>query len=442
MKKFSVSVMNTILSETSSDGTQSQTTSSRSKLMELKARDIWEYLKSQDILFWLVNIYLFLEYVRPQTIYPVLDIPPYTQIVILFTLFLLISGNREPFVRNGVNWLLLLFFTVIFFSSIAAISPSIAFAKLPDFIAWLLIYFLIITIVNTEKRFLVFLLAFLLYNFKMAFFAFRGWAGSGFGYGLDGTGGGPGWFANSGEFGIEMCVFFPLSFYFYFSLKDQWPRWKQYFFLGLPVLALAGMVSSSSRGAVLGGLVTLIWMLLKSKRRVVAAVTIGMTVFLLYALMPTEQRARFEQAGEDSTSRNRTLRWEKGLKMAEMYPVLGVGYANWSLADKQIFDGTGDFCHNVFIECMSELGYSGLTVFVLLIFYTLVNNYRTRKILRVRQVENGFIYYIAHGLDGALIGYLASGFFVTVLYYPYFWINLAMTVALNNIASKVSLPES
>ena len=29
---------------------------------------------------------------------------------------------------------------------------------------------------------------------------------------------------------------------------------------------------------------------------------------------------------------------------------------------------------------------------------------------------------------------MVSGFFVTVLYYPYFWINLAMTVALNTVA--------
>ena len=49
---------------------------------------------------------------------------------------------------------------------------------------------------------------------------------------------------------------------------------------------------------------------------------------------------------------------------------------------------------------------------------------------------NKFILYMAHGLDGALVGYLVSGFFVTVLYYPYFWINLAMTVALNQAAKN------
>lgn len=428
--------------EITRDGAPSQVVAGKSDLRELKARDIWGYLKRQDLLFWLVNVYLFFEYVRPQTIYPVLDFLPYNQTVILFTLFLLITGNVEPFVRNGANRLLLLFFAVILFSSFFALSPARAFAKLPDFIAWMLIYFLITNIVNTERRFLVFMLAFLLYNFKMALFAFRGWAAIGFGFGKDGTGGGPGWFANSGEFGVEMCVFFPLALFFFLSLKGNWPRWKQAFFLSLPALALSGMVSSSSRAAILGGAVTLAWMLLKSKRRVLAAVTIGMTAFLLYALLPAEQLTRFDRAGEDKTSINRTVRWEKGLKMAEMYPALGVGYGNWSVADKEIFGGTGDFCHNIFIESVSELGYCGLAVFVLLIIYTLVNNHRTRKILRVRNMENGFLFSMAHGLDGALVGYLVSGFFVTVLYYPYFWINLAMVVALNNIAGKVPVSES
>ena len=37
---------------------------------------------------------------------------------------------------------------------------------------------------------------------------------------------------------------------------------------------------------------------------------------------------------------------------------------------------------------------------------------------------------MSHGLDSALVAYLVAGFFVTVLYYPFFWINLAFTVSL------------
>lgn len=53
--------------------------------------------------------------------------------------------------------------------------------------------------------------------------------------------------------------------------------------------------------------------------------------------------------------------------------------------------------------------------------------------------ERGVMFYhLGHGFDGALIGYLVSGFFITVLHYPYFWINLSMVVALRVIAGKAA----
>jgi hypothetical protein len=76
----------------------------------------------------------------------------------------------------------------------------------------------------------------------------------------------------------------------------------------------------------------------------------------------------------------------------------------------------------------------GLFAFVALIVATFVTNSRTRKKARLVPGASGrFLGHMAFGFDGALIGYLITGFFVTVLYYPFFWINLAMTVALQNV---------
>jgi hypothetical protein len=91
--------------------------------------------------------------------------------------------------------------------------------------------------------------------------------------------------------------------------------------------------------------------------------------------------------------------------------------------------------HNIFVQAGAELGYTGLFAFLLLIGYTFVTNYRTRR-LAGRSPGNRFLFCMAYGLDGALVGYLVSGFFVTVLYYPYFWINFAMTVALHRAAME------
>lgn len=404
-------------------------------LYKIELKRIWEYLKKEDASFWLINIYLFFEYVRPQTIYPVIDVLPYAQIVLIFTFIALFTKEKSFAVKNIENRLILGYFFVIILSSIFALSPKVSFEKVPDFLAWVLIYFLIVNIVNTERRFLVFILAFLLYNFKMSQFAFRGWASIGFGYGKEGTGGGPGWFQNSGEFGIEMCIFFPLAVYFIIALKEYWPKWKTFLFLLFPFTALTGIISCSSRAVLIGGAAVLVWILLKSKHKVKGLICFVIIVFLFFQFIPEEQMARFDRTGTDRTSTARIERWKKGLEMTRMYPYLGVGFENWAIADKRFFGDGGAKCHNIFIECVSQLGYLGLSLFILMIFFVLINNFRTRSITNKMSKDNKFIYYMAHGLDAALIGYLLSGFFVTVLYYPYFWINMAMTSALNNIAN-------
>jgi putative inorganic carbon (hco3(-)) transporter len=411
-------------------------------LYAVKVKGIWEYLKTQDTLFWLINIYLFLEYVRPQTLYPVLDIMPYAKMTLIATLLLLIFRNQIGYVKNIQNVFILLFFFVILLSSVFAISFDDAIEKIPEFISWMIVYFLIINIVNTQKRFFIFMLAFLLYSFKMAQFSFKKWAGMGFAFARDGAGGGPGWFHNSGEFGIQMCIFLSLSAYFFLVFKQFWPRWKKLLFCSFPLMALTGTISSSSRGALVGAVAVILWIMLKSHYKIKGLFVGAFAVVLIFILMPEEQMARFETAGEDDTSIARIERWEKGKIMLSQYPLLGVGFNNWSIADRTLFGGEGGLSHNIFIECMAELGYAGLTVFSLMILYTFVNNHRTRRIASLPGSENRFIYYMAHGLDAALVGYLVSGFFVTVLYYPYFWINLAMTVALHNIARNALIDKS
>jgi hypothetical protein len=66
-----------------------------------------------------------------------------------------------------------------------------------------------------------------------------------------------------------------------------------------------------------------------------------------------------------------------------------------------------------------------------------VLNARSRSRAKRAGPQGRLTYHLAIGFDGALIGYMVSGFFVTVLYYPYFWINLAMTVALNTVAKRL-----
>jgi O-antigen ligase len=230
-----------------------------------------------------------------------------------------------------------------------------------------------------------------------------------------------------------MCIFLPLAVGFNLALQKYWPLWARWVAWGLTGTAITGIIASSSRGALLGLAGVSLWMLLKSRHKVRGLVATLAFAGLVYGITPPEQKARFENLGQDKSAISRTSNWKDGIEIMNQFPLLGIGYANWRKYHG-INYGTELLPHNIFIEAGSELGYSGLAAFLALIWCTFVVNARTRRLARQFGDENGFIIRMAHGLDGALVGFLVSGFFVTVLYYPFFWINLAMTVALHNAA--------
>ena len=407
------------------------------RLYEMKIGDIWRYLKNESLLFWLINIYLFLEYIRPQTLYKQIAIMPYTRIVLLFTLVLAWFDGTLGCVRNPLNKLVVIYFFVILVSALQAMAPEVAFSGLFVFVSWMVIYFLIVNIITTENRFLIFMFAFMLYSFKMSQFSFRNWLFSGFRFFRIGSGGGPGWFHNSGEFGIQMVIFFSVGVCFFWSLKEYWPHWKKALLSLFPLTAMTGTISSSSRGALLGvASVCLFWML-KTRYKFKGIIFLAIVCVFVFLFLPDQQMHRFGAMGVDETSLSRFDLWGRGLKLINQYPLLGVGYDNWLVAQARLF-GIPDsqVCHNIFIQCTSELGFIGLLVFLLMIVYTFVSNYRVRRMVQQSGRENRFLFFMSHGLDGALVGYLVSGFFVTVLYYPYFWINLAMTVSLGEATRR------
>ncbi len=408
------------------------------RLYSLSPKAIWDFLKRQRPSFWFVCIYLFFEYVRPQQIYEAILGPPYARITILLALAAFLV-ERKRF-RFGIPEVLLAIFSLIVLaSSFTAFDPTISYEKLTDYFSWVLIYLLIANAVATEGRFLVFMLSFLLYSTKMSQFGTRSWAEGGFAFRSWGTTGAPGWFQNSGEFGIQMCIFLPLIVAFIGALGKQWSRWLRWATWTVAATAIIGIVASSSRGAFVGLAAVVVWLVLKSRNRFRALLITLAVAGIVYAITPARQKLRFQQAGQDETSVSRTTMWKQGLEIMRDYPILGIGYANWQKYHTIRYGGPALLVHNTFIQAGSELGYSGLAAFLALISCTFVFNWRTRKLAALASDRGRFIFYMAHGLDGALVGFLASGFFISVLYYPFFWINFAMTVALYN-AALTSLP--
>lgn len=403
------------------------------ELYALRLSALWAAFRRQPFSFWLVCLYMLFEYVRPQAIYPFLQPIPWAQLLILAApiAFFLEGGHLRA--RNPINLWMVLFSGAVVLSWVTAFNPQLSQEQIFIWVNWMLVYFLVANTATTEVRFFLFFLLFLLASFKMSQHGARVWAVRGFGFANWGATGAPGWFHNSGEFGIQMCVFFPLSLYFFGALKSHWSLVKRVIFLVMPATAVMSMIATNSRGALLGGVAVGLWILLRTRYRVRGLVGLGALTLITIAVMPDETRKRFSVIGEDETSQNRLTYWRNGVKIFKEHPVTGIGYENWG-EYHQTYYGRAALPHNIFIQAGAELGSVGLVSLLGLIVASFVVNYRTRKVVKRMGERGRFISMTARGLDGAMIGYLASAFFVTVLFYPYLWFALGMTSALHAAA--------
>jgi O-antigen ligase len=291
--------------------------------------------------------------------------------------------------------------------------------------------------IRSRNEFLLLLLAFGLWNIKMTQHGVRSWASIGFGFRAVGVGGAPGWFQNSGEFGIQMCVFAPIAGYFAYGAWPVLNKWSRRLLLVVIASALMSMIATSSRGAIVGIAAVSAWVIWRTPHRVKALVSLSVAAALIWLAIPAESKERFREIGDDRTSTKRLTYWTHGVEIASQHPLLGIGYRNWLPYYRAHYNPEGQLPHNFMVEAAAELGYLGALVVV----WIMVASFRETANVRRRTAASGqtpdrLLWALAYGLDGALIGFAVSGFFVTVLYYPFLWMNTAMVMALARVSAN------
>ncbi|SFM53546.1 O-antigen ligase [Marinobacter zhejiangensis] len=380
----------------------------------------------------MICAYLFLEYVRPQSIYPAIDILPWTKLVVIGAILGCFTDKTVRWVSSSVNVLLIFFLLIIVASSYLAYFPEISFKNLDKYYLWVVIYFLIINIVNTRKRFFIFLCIFLVASFKLSLSLALIWARRGFSFTGWGLMGPPGFFQNSGELAIQMLVFWPIAWAFSHALKGYITRRWYFLLMLMPITAVMVILGASSRGAQLALIVQLLVMNYRQVFKPKVFVSVFIAFFVIWTFLPDAQKQRFETMGDDGTSKQRILYWQNGLTMIEDNPVLGVGYFNFAPYFERYFPndiilGRAELPHNIFIQVGTDTGILGLLIYSFILISAL-------KIGRSFSRSEGEVKFsmVGRAFNLSLIGFVVAGQFVTVTYYPFLWIHLALLVALKN----------
>ena len=116
---------------------------------------------------------------------------------------------------------------------------------------------------------------------------------------------------------------------------------------------------------------------------------------------------------------------------------MGIGYQNWIIFYKVHFSDAEQLeqIHNTVLQAFVELGYPGGILFLFMIVTAFVMNIRTQREMKdIDGAEWDAIGAIARGTNFGLLGTFIAALFMSVLYYPMFWVAFALTSALRQIS--------
>lgn len=406
-------------------------------IYDLRLRSFIAGFRAESAALWFLCFYIFMEYIRPQGMYPVLDILPWGQVAILGAVASVFMTRSKALGFGAMDKLFIVFSITVLFSIIFAWDVDASLKHWTTYTSWILMYFCVVSVLTTPNRLLLFTIFFLIINFKLSQHGARTFAMRGFSFAHWGLAGSPGWFHNSGEFALQMVVIFSMSLTLLLAFREQIEKRIRWWVLLLlfPGTAALTVIGSSSRGGQIALVAVVLILVLKGRRLFRNLAILAVLISLALYILPEEQLARFHSAGEDKTSELRLIHWEHAMDVIKHNP-LGIGYRNWIsyYADKYQPEKVEQI-HNTVLEAFVDLGYPGGVLFLIMLLTAIVMNFKTAREMRgIDSVEARAVRAIAAGVNLGLLGTFIAAYFMSVLFYPMFWLAFALTSAMRHVS--------
>ena len=213
------------------------------------------------------------------------------------------------------------------------------------------------------------------------------------------------------------------------------------------LVTLAAITLAASRGGFLGLVVTMGWLLWRSRTRLRSLVLVGAVFGLLLAISPLSPVARIlhpDYSDTDSVRIHLAL-WRAGLRIVRDHPLSGIGVGQFKAAVGQ-YSSEKDLsllAHNTYLEIAAEMGLPGLGLFLVIFGFSF------RSLTRVRRAAERagppLLRIAATGIQAGLAGFGVAAFFVSAEFLRMFWFMLFLSICLLALQqeqpARVSAPE-
>lgn len=206
------------------------------------------------------------------------------------------------------------------------------------------------------------------------------------------------------------------------------------FLLVIAIFNIIAILGSFSRGGLIGLIVVGFFYFLRSKQKIlisIFAIIIGISAVNFMPDRWTQRMNTIESADKDESFLGRVVAWKQAVLIANDHPFVGVGFkggqnqAIWSFykPDFDIFNSIIDTsetnfvqakaAHSIYFQVMGDMGYTGLFLFLLLLF----TSYRFIRYAEKHLSHDRFFHDLAGMTKISLAAYAVAG---AALSLPYF----------------------
>jgi len=390
--------------------------------------------------FFLILFYVFLEYGRPQALLPPLRFLHLSALTgVMLAAFLFVRGKVRSQDRQTLLFVLLLGLMVVHgpiaVNNYWALMTFIAMCY--NFIAYLsLVHF-----VDDEERFKKLVDVWIKVHVMVAVvgIVYKGRGAGGF-------------LGDENDLCLTLNMVLPFGFFLAMSAPKNS---KRIYYIALTCIFLFVIILTKSRGGFVGLAATGAYCWWKSKRKVLSGAVVVVLALFMMLVAPSTYWDEVRSISDDTeaspygTGSARFYQWKVAREMFLDHPIMGVGQGNfpWNVYTIEQELGlsfhqrsmAGREAHSLYFTLIPELGLIGIVLFGWMLLLTVKNLWYIQRLAAIdKSPVDGSLQFasLAMSLEAGLVGYLASGAFLSVLYYPNFWLLMGFTLSLRKILDR------
>ena len=400
----------------------------------------------------LYGVYAFFLYstLRPYDFIPALIPLRLTMVIQLLTLtawLIALATRKKQFRWSSMHTFFALFVGAIGVTVITADNNFFAYTEFQNMLGYLVICVIASDVIDSPKQLRGLVWMLLLIHAYFAISGIHNFLSGGYSDVTGNTSGrvASGFVRDENDFALAVNLMIPFALFGFQYLKGK-AKVVSFCLLLLFVLAV---VSSFSRGGMVGLAAVMLFALLVSTRKLLA---ISASAVVLLTIMFFAPSSYWKEAvtitdAHESTANARIEYWVAGMRMFAAHPIIGVGAGNGPLQMPSFYSGHsgrdpstqwGRTFHGTWPQVLAELGLLGGVPYFSLMFLAFRYLFRIRR--RVLEERDPTVLFLSNSLIGSLTAYIAGATFLSTAYYPQLWNIYALVMILVFFRKPVNSP--